>query len=73
MTASKLIISSRRESVTPFNAHAGIYLPFSNVDLGSGHWLLIANQCNRRSCEQRAGVLRKEKKKAGVQPQITGP
>lgn len=62
MTAFKLIIKSRRESVTSFNAHAGIYLPLGNVDLGSGHWLLIANQCNRRSCEHSAGELKEEKK-----------
>lgn len=60
MTACKLSIKSRRESVTSFNAHAGIYLPFSNVDWGSGRWLLIANQCNRRSCEQSAGELKKK-------------
>lgn len=58
MTAFKLIMKSRRESVTSFNAHAGIYLPCSNVDFASGHRLLIANQCNRRSCEHSAGELK---------------
>lgn len=44
MTATKSNMRSRRESVTPFNAHADIYLPFGKVDFGSGRWLLIANQ-----------------------------
>lgn len=45
---SKLIIKRRREGVTSFNAHAGIYLPFSKVDSGFGFWLFIASLCNRR-------------------------